>query len=254
MLGTDPAIIEEVRARFAHVDSCPFTGERIFFENAGGALTLNSVVETSAKFAAIPDNQGRDNPASKELDRLITKARDDAKVFFHASSGQVFVGESGTELLFRIISAAIMGSATGGQVLGSTLEHPASSSACKVWAETADACVGCGTCNLVCPTCYCFDVEDTVDVTVTHGSRERAWDGCMLRRFSEVAGGEVFREDTAARQRHRVYRKFKYISDQTSQPWCVGCGRCMQACTAGISIVQIVNRLVNDHNRDAVPA
>ncbi|MCC0014690.1 MAG: aminotransferase class V-fold PLP-dependent enzyme [Rhodobiaceae bacterium] len=137
MLGTDPAIIEEVRARFAHVDSCPFTGERIFFENAGGALTLNSVVETSAKFAAIPDNQGRDNPASKELDRLITKARDDAKVFFHASSGQVFVGESGTELLFRIISAAIMGSATGGQVLGSTLEHPASSSACKVWAETA---------------------------------------------------------------------------------------------------------------------
>ena len=124
----------------------------------------------------------------------------------------------------------------------------------EVWAETADACVGCGTCNLVCPTCYCFDVEDTVDVTLTHGSRERAWDGCMLRRFSEVAGGEVFREDTAARQRHRVYRKFKYISDQTGQPWCVGCGRCMQACTAGISIVQIVNRLVNDHNRDAVPA
>lgn len=124
----------------------------------------------------------------------------------------------------------------------------------EVWAETAEKCVGCGTCNLVCPTCYCFDVEDSVDVTVTTGSRDRTWDGCMLRRFSEVAGGEVFREDTSARQRHRVYRKFKYISDETGEPWCVGCGRCTQACTAGISIVQIVNRLVNDHNRDAVVA
>ena len=36
----------------------PLSGERIFFENAGGALTLKSVVETSSKFAAIPDNQG----------------------------------------------------------------------------------------------------------------------------------------------------------------------------------------------------
>lgn len=123
-----------------------------------------------------------------------------------------------------------------------------------VWTETAEDCVGCGTCNLVCPTCYCFDVEDTVDVTATGGTRDRSWDGCMLRSFTEVAGGEVFREDLAARQRHRLYRKFKYISDETGEPWCVGCGRCTKSCTAGISIVQIVNRLVNDHNRDAVPA
>ena len=53
-----PDLMQEVRDHFAHVDSCPFEGERIFFENAGGALTLNSAVETSALFAAIPDNQG----------------------------------------------------------------------------------------------------------------------------------------------------------------------------------------------------
>ncbi|MCP4571432.1 MAG: hypothetical protein GY838_03700 [bacterium] len=122
----------------------------------------------------------------------------------------------------------------------------------EVWAETADDCVGCGTCNLVCPTCYCFDVQEHVDVTVTQGSRERSWDGCMLRGFSEVAGGEVFREERAARQRHRVMRKFLYISAETGHPWCVGCGRCTQACTAGISIVDIVNRLVGDAERTAV--
>jgi formate hydrogenlyase subunit 6/NADH:ubiquinone oxidoreductase subunit I len=124
----------------------------------------------------------------------------------------------------------------------------------EVWEETAAKCVSCGTCNLVCPTCYCFDVDDHVDVTATGGTRARTWDGCMLRNFSEVAGGEVFREEAAARQRHRVYRKFKYISDTTGEPWCVGCGRCTQACTAGISIVNIVNRLVNDYDREVVEA
>jgi selenocysteine lyase/cysteine desulfurase len=137
MLGSDEKLLTEVRNRFAHVESCPYDGPRVFFENAGGALTLKSVVATSAAMAAVPDNQGRDNPASHELMRIIAKARDDAKLFFNASGGQVFVGESGTELLFRVISAAVLGAARGGIVLGSTLEHPASASACIRWAEIA---------------------------------------------------------------------------------------------------------------------
>jgi len=118
-----------------------------------------------------------------------------------------------------------------------------------VWSEESAHCTGCGTCNLVCPTCSCFNVEDQIDVTVTHGSRFRYWDSCMLRGFGQVAGGEVFREHLADRQRHRVYRKFKYISDETGEPWCVGCGRCTMNCTAGISIVNIVNRLVNEYDK-----
>jgi sulfhydrogenase subunit beta (sulfur reductase) len=133
--------------------------------------------------------------------------------------------------------------------LGEIMEHSYDN---PVWEETAAKCVGCGTCNLVCPTCYCFNVEEKVDITVTKGSRERHWDGCMLRKFSEVAGGEVFRESLASRQRHRIFRKFKYISDQTGQPWCVGCGRCTAYCTAGISIVSIVNRLIGDYEHVTV--
>jgi len=63
--------------------------------------------------------------------------RHGAMLFFNASGGQVIVGESGTELLFRLISTAILGAPAGGQVLGSTLEHPASRSACIRWAEIA---------------------------------------------------------------------------------------------------------------------
>ncbi len=136
MFDTRPGLIEEIRARFAHVESCPFTGERVFFENAGGALTLNSVAETSARFAAIPDNQGRDNPASKALQDIIDRAKDDMRVFFGAPEGTFFVGESGTELLFRLISAACLGTPDG-RVLGSTLEHPATRSAANRWAGVA---------------------------------------------------------------------------------------------------------------------
>ncbi|MBU0528590.1 4Fe-4S dicluster domain-containing protein [bacterium] len=112
-----------------------------------------------------------------------------------------------------------------------------------VWEEISKKCVGCGTCNLVCPTCYCFDVEDNLDLSLQTGTRDRSWDGCMLNSFAAVAGGENFRKTLAERQRHRVYRKFKYISDITGEPWCVGCGRCTAYCTAGISIVEIVNQL-----------
>ncbi len=117
-----------------------------------------------------------------------------------------------------------------------------------VWDEFAEKCVGCGTCNLVCPTCYCFNVVENVDLTLTEGNRERHLDGCMLRSFTEVAGGEIFRNKLSARMRHRIFRKFKYISDKTGEPWCVGCGRCTAFCTAGISIVEIVNKLIGEYD------
>lgn len=132
-----PELLNEIRSRFAHVDACPFTGERIFFENAGGALTLNTVVETSARFAAIPDNQGRDNAASRALVDIINKAKKDLATFLNANGGQIIVGESGTEMLFRMIRNACMATGPGGDVIGSTLEHPASRSAMAHWAVHA---------------------------------------------------------------------------------------------------------------------
>ena len=132
------SLLSQIRERFHHVDSCPYQGPRAFFENAGGSLTLKSVVEVNTHLSAIPDNQGRDNPASHELVRIINRAREDMMLFLGASDGQVFVGESGTELLFRLLRSAILGAEQGGEVLGSTLEHPATVSACKRWATLAN--------------------------------------------------------------------------------------------------------------------
>ncbi|MDC1118459.1 aminotransferase class V-fold PLP-dependent enzyme [Alphaproteobacteria bacterium] len=127
-------LLKNIRGQFAQVDSCPVQGPRVFFENAGGALTLNKIVDTSAKYAAVPDNQGRDNPGSHELVRVIDKAKQDLRAFMNAPKGQFFVGESGTELIFRLVMNACLGTIKDGVVLGSTIEHPATRSACTRWA------------------------------------------------------------------------------------------------------------------------
>jgi len=147
MTEISDSLLSQVRDQFAHIDSCPQQGKRAFFENAGGALTLKQVVDTAGKYAAIPDNQGRDNPGSHELVRVIELAKENMRIFMNAPSGQFFVGESGTELLFRTISNACLGTSSvensalaesgGGTVLGSTLEHPATRSACARWARIA---------------------------------------------------------------------------------------------------------------------
>jgi len=135
MIEDRDGLMVAVRDRFAHVEACPFDGPRIFFENAGGALRLKSVIETSAAFSGYPDNQGRDNAASRALMDVIARGKDDMALFFNAPGGRVFVGESGTEVLFRLIRTAAFGARPAGVMLGSTLEHPASTSAMARWAE-----------------------------------------------------------------------------------------------------------------------
>jgi len=126
------------------------------------------------------------------------------------------------------------------ELLAKSYDHP-------VWEEKAALCYSCGSCNLVCPTCYCFDVRDELNWDLKTGQRVRVWDGCMLREFASVAGGHNFRSQRAARYRHRYLRKGKYTWEQYGEISCVGCGRCITACTANIANpVEIFNRLLDD--------
>ncbi len=103
------------------------------------------------------------------------------------------------------------------------------------WQTRSETCLSCGSCVMVCPTCFCFDVQDEVDLTLKSGQRNRSWDGCMLVDFAKVATGENFRHDKASRLRHRIYRKGKYIVERYGKMGCVGCGRCSAACLAEIA-------------------
>lgn len=123
-----------------------------------------------------------------------------------------------------------------------------------VWEEKAKRCFSCGSCNLVCPTCYCFDVQDDLNWDLETGKRTRAWDGCLLRDFAAVAGGHNFRRQRADRYRHRYYRKGKYIANKLGEIACVGCGRCIDNCVPGIANpVDIYNRLYMSQKNIYVP-
>lgn len=104
-----------------------------------------------------------------------------------------------------------------------------------LWREKARLCLGCGSCNVVCPTCYCFDVREELDETLGAGHRFRVWDACMIHSFALVAGDHNFRAQARERYRHRYFRKGKYIHDMIGELGCVGCGRCVRACTAHIA-------------------
>lgn len=115
-----------------------------------------------------------------------------------------------------------------------------------LWEATARRCYSCGSCNLSCPTCYCFNIFDDVNMTLVGGERKREWDGCQLPKFAEVAGPHNFRPKAASRLRHRIYRKAKWIREQTNMAGCVGCARCDRACTAKINSVEIYNQLAEE--------
>ena len=103
------------------------------------------------------------------------------------------------------------------------------------WESRSKTCLSCGSCVMVCPTCFCFDVQDEVLLNLKQGERFRHWDGCMLVDFAKVATGENFRHDKASRFQHRMYRKGKYILERYGRVGCVGCGRCAGACLAEIA-------------------
>lgn len=112
------------------------------------------------------------------------------------------------------------------------------------WAELAKKCFSCGKCNLVCPTCVCFNIEDKSELNLKEGVRERGWHACALAEFAQVALGHNFRGKTEQRLRHRIYRKLSYIVARYGVYGCVGCGRCINSCKAEIaSPVEIIKKL-----------
>ena len=121
----------------------------------------------------------------------------------------------------------------------------------QIWQKLGEQCLGCGACTIVCPTCYCFDVSDEVDFSLSTGQRSRGWDSCQFNQFASVAGGHDFRAGRAARQRHRFNRKYQYQTKATGLAGCVGCGRCAHACLAGIKPIDVLNECAasEQHNR-----
>ena len=105
------------------------------------------------------------------------------------------------------------------------------------WSEIADRCLTCGNCTMVCPTCFCVNVEDTTSLTGDQATRTRRWDSCFTVDFSYIHGGSI-RATEYSRYRQWLMHKLVYWQDQFGMPGCVGCGRCITWCPVGIDITE----------------
>ncbi|MDH7517545.1 MAG: 4Fe-4S dicluster domain-containing protein [Candidatus Thermoplasmatota archaeon] len=118
-----------------------------------------------------------------------------------------------------------------------------------IWEERSDRCIECSSCTMVCPTCYCYDVKDEVSLNLKTGNRIRTWDGCLLKDFTKVGSGEVFREEIKDRYRHRFFRKGNYLHERYGFVACVGCGRCSIACLPDIADPSDVINSLSHHKK-----
>jgi sulfhydrogenase subunit beta (sulfur reductase) len=113
----------------------------------------------------------------------------------------------------------------------------------KLWERFSKNCYSCGSCNLVCPTCFCFNVKDEILLSLKTGRKSREWDSCMIPDYGLVAGGHNFRPTKANRLKQRYRCKLKTFIDKYGGYSCVGCGRCVEACLAKINIYEDINSI-----------
>jgi ferredoxin len=115
------------------------------------------------------------------------------------------------------------------------------------WETVQFSCINCGICTYLCPTCWCFDIQD--ETFGQTGYRIRNWDACMFPLFTLHASGHNPRGQKVDRVRQRFMHKLKYYVDTyRNGVACVGCGRCVQHCPVNIDIREVI-RLMNEYKQ-----
>ena len=107
-----------------------------------------------------------------------------------------------------------------------------------IWDEIHEACLACGICTFLCPTCHCFTFSD--ERAGAKGERIRLWDSCQYPSFTLEASGHNPRISSRERMRQRIMHKFSYYVDNFDEVACVGCGRCVANCPVNLDLREII--------------
>lgn len=200
-------------------------------------------------------------PGAPRYDLLLTEVTGGGGHRFLARSGscrgaEVLAGIAHTAADTRTIDAARRAVERAASSMRRTLPTVdlrslmAASVEAKHWRDVAERCIACGNCTLVCPTCFCTTTEDTTDLTGEHAERWNSWDSCFDLDFSYIYGGEV-RSSVQSRYRQWLTHKFGTWQDQFGDSGCVGCGRCVAWCPAGIDLTEELKALQSEWELEA---
>ena len=105
------------------------------------------------------------------------------------------------------------------------------------WNAVAARCLTCGNCTMVCPTCFCTNIEDVNSLNGGYAERWRKWDSCFTVDFSYMHGGSI-RTSEKSRYRQWLTHKLSTWMEQFGTLGCVGCGRCITWCPVGIDLTE----------------
>ena len=125
----------------------------------------------------------------------------------------------------------------------------------EVWTRWGAKCLSCGSCAMVCPTCYCYGITERISVDYKKGTKSRQQYSCNLLDFAEVSGGHNFRPDRETRLKYRYYHQHRGFVEAFGDPLCVGCNRCGRTCLADINPVDVIRDLQTEEGYEQdVPA
>jgi sulfhydrogenase subunit beta (sulfur reductase) len=108
------------------------------------------------------------------------------------------------------------------------------------WEGVSTKCVSCGICTFLCPTCYCFDIND--ELLKGDGARYRNWDSCSFPLYTKMPA-ENPREEKWKRVRQKVNHKYDFYPRLFDVIACTGCGRCIRLCPVNWDITQTLSGL-----------
>lgn len=125
---------EIITSRFLYLNQDSYENNRIFFENAGGALRLKSVVDAQARLTALPDCPERTYDTALDIRKIIDQGTQDIRLFLNAKDGSIATSLTASKLTFEIITAVAAASQQG-NIVTTAIEHPSSYDACQFAAE-----------------------------------------------------------------------------------------------------------------------
>lgn len=109
----------------------------------------------------------------------------------------------------------------------------------EFWKKQSSKCVSCGACSAICPTCTCFLLIDRPGF-----EKIKQQDTCQYPAFERVAGGEDPLKELSVRFHNRYMCKYVWKPERFKVLACTGCGRCTDACIAGISKNEVIMEMI----------